>query len=133
MDRVWSQVSPRSGLPGANYRLQTGVVIEANPNPAGAHLGLPNRQASRFTAREAEIVRLIASDFSDKEVARTLGISGHTLRTHLSRLYRRNGVHSRAAAVALWILRAHSLLPGTVADFGDLSSNDDRPRVVARL
>jgi DNA-binding CsgD family transcriptional regulator len=59
---------------------------------------------SRFTPREAEIVRLIASDYSDKEVARALGISGHTLRTHLSRLYRRHGVHSRAAAVAVWLL-----------------------------
>jgi DNA-binding CsgD family transcriptional regulator len=57
----------------------------------------------RFTPREHEILRLIAADQSDKEVARALRMSHHTLRTHLSRLYRRHGVHSRAAAVAAWL------------------------------
>jgi len=73
---------------------------------AGASVAYPWPVPSglRFTPRESEIVRLIASDYSDKEVARALGISGHTLRTHLSRLYRRHGVHSRAAAVAVWLL-----------------------------
>jgi len=59
---------------------------------------------SRFTPREHEILRLIACDRSDKEIARTLCISLHTLRTHLSRLYVRHGVHSRAAAVTRWLL-----------------------------
>ena len=38
----------------------------------------------RITPRENEILRLIASDQSDKEIARALRISQHTLRTHLS-------------------------------------------------
>jgi DNA-binding CsgD family transcriptional regulator len=59
----------------------------------------------RFTPREDEILRLIACDRSDKEIARTLSMSPHTLRTHLSRLYERHGVHTRAAAVARWLLR----------------------------
>jgi DNA-binding CsgD family transcriptional regulator len=58
----------------------------------------------RFSPREAEIMRLSALDLSDKEIAVVLSISPHTLRTHISRLYRRLGVRSRAAAVALWIL-----------------------------
>ena len=58
----------------------------------------------RFSPREVEILYLIAGDSSDKEIATALGISIHTLRTHLSRLYRRHGVHSRAAAVAIWLL-----------------------------
>ena len=33
-------------------------------------------------------------------------MSTHTLRTHLSRLYVRHGVHSRAAAVARWLVRS---------------------------
>jgi hypothetical protein len=49
-------------------------------------------------------MRLSALDLSDKEIAVVLSISPHTLRTHISRLYRRLGVRSRAAAVALWIL-----------------------------
>ena len=86
-------------------------MIPATFEPAGAHLVGPIREASRFTPREVEIVRLIASDYSDKEVARVLGISGHTLRTHLSRIYRRHGVHSRAAAVARWMLSPDAAVP----------------------
>jgi DNA-binding CsgD family transcriptional regulator len=62
------------------------------------------RRPIRFSPREAEIMRLSALDLSDKEIAVVLSISPHTLRTHISRLYRRLGVRSRAAAVALWIL-----------------------------
>lgn len=49
-------------------------------------------------------MRQSALDLSDKEIAVVLSISPHTLRTHISRLYQRLGVRSRAAAVALWIL-----------------------------
>jgi len=65
--------------------------------------GADNRPSARFSPREVEILSLIARDFSDKEIAVTLAISLHTLRTHLSRLYRRHGLHSRAAAVAIWL------------------------------
>ena len=58
----------------------------------------------RLSPREHEILRLIACDRSDKEIARTLRMSPHTLRTHLSRVYQRYRLHSRAAAVALWLL-----------------------------
>jgi DNA-binding CsgD family transcriptional regulator len=62
------------------------------------------RSRISFSPRETEILRLIASDLSDKEVAEVLSISQHTLRTHLSRLFQRHNVHSRAAAVAIWLL-----------------------------
>jgi DNA-binding CsgD family transcriptional regulator len=73
----------------------------AVPLQADGSLGQPI--ALGFTPREYEILRLIASDRSDKQIAQALQISPHTLRTHLSRLYRRHGVHSRAAAVAAWL------------------------------
>jgi DNA-binding CsgD family transcriptional regulator len=70
---------------------------------SGKHLGVDNVPPAGFSRREVEILYLIAGDFSDKEIALTLGMSPHTLRTHLSRLYRKHGVHSRAAAVATWL------------------------------
>jgi len=69
---------------------------------SGDHLE-DDRPPAGFSRREVEILHLIAGDFSDKEIAVTLGMSPHTLRTHLSRLYRRHRVHSRAAAVAAWL------------------------------
>ncbi len=71
---------------------------------SGNHVDADQSPPARFSPREAEILRLIAGDLSDKEIARTLRISVHTLRTHLGRVYHRHGVHSRAAAVAVWLL-----------------------------
>ena len=56
-----------------------------------------------FSTREAEIVELISLGFEDKEIAVRLGISRRTVRTHLERLFSDLEIHSRAAAVALWM------------------------------
>lgn len=53
-----------------------------------------------ITPREAEILNLIAGGLADKEIARRLGISSRTVRTHLERLFKRLDVHSRAQALA---------------------------------
>ena len=58
--------------------------------------------AARFTPRQAEIVSLIASGHSDKQIAVALGVSPRTVRTQLERLYLVNGLHSRAEAVNVW-------------------------------
>lgn len=57
----------------------------------------------RFTVRQSQIVEMAARDISDKEIARLLGISRGTVRTHLARLYTTQGLHSKAAAVAAWL------------------------------
>lgn len=58
-----------------------------------------------YTRRQEEILALVASDMSDKEIARSLGVSCGTVRTHLRRLFTDRGLHSRAAAVAEWLRR----------------------------
>ncbi|HEV8656618.1 MAG TPA: LuxR C-terminal-related transcriptional regulator [Candidatus Limnocylindria bacterium] len=59
--------------------------------------------APLFSARESEIVELIALGFGDKQIAARLGISQRTVRTHLERLFDDLQIRSRAAAVALWM------------------------------
>jgi len=54
--------------------------------------------------RQTDILMLVAADRSDKQIAFTLGISRRTVRTHLERFYRTHSVHSRAAAVARWLI-----------------------------
>lgn len=56
-----------------------------------------------LTDRQSDIIKLIAAGYTDKELARQLGISSGTLRTYLDRLFRRFGVRSRAALVARWL------------------------------
>ena len=58
-----------------------------------------------LTARECEILALLASGQSNKELARTLGISPNTVKTHLARLYEKLGVQKRVQAIekARWL------------------------------
>ena len=53
------------------------------------------RTALRLPSRELQIIQHICDDEADEAVARALGISASTVRTHLQRLYRRLGVHGR--------------------------------------
>jgi DNA-binding NarL/FixJ family response regulator len=55
------------------------------------------------TPRQAQILGLVASGLSDKEIASHLGISPRTIQSHLDRLYLEHGLHKRAAAVAAWL------------------------------
>jgi DNA-binding CsgD family transcriptional regulator len=52
-----------------------------------------------LTARESEVLRLIAFGCTYSQVARRLGVSLHTVTSHVKNLYRKLGVHSAAAAV----------------------------------
>jgi DNA-binding CsgD family transcriptional regulator len=56
--------------------------------------------SAAVTARQLEILRLVARGMTSKEIARHEGISLHTVNTHVRRARRALGVGTRAAAVA---------------------------------
>lgn len=58
-----------------------------------------------LTAREQEILQLLASGQSNKEMARVLNISPNTVKTHVARLYEKLSVQRRMQAVekARWL------------------------------
>ncbi|MEU8849574.1 response regulator transcription factor [Streptomyces sp. NPDC048564] len=53
-----------------------------------------------LSAREREVLALVAKGTSNREIARELFISEATVKTHLTHLYAKLGVKDRAAAVA---------------------------------
>jgi len=53
----------------------------------------------RLTARESQVLRLIASGCTYSQTADRLGISLHTVNTHIKNLYRKLDVHCAARAV----------------------------------
>jgi ATP/maltotriose-dependent transcriptional regulator MalT len=55
---------------------------------------------SKLSAREIEVLRLVAEGLSDKEIAERLFLSGHTVHRHISNIRTKLGLPSRAAAVA---------------------------------
>ncbi len=60
------------------------------------------------TDRQAQILELASRGQSDKEIAIAIGLSVHTVRTHLQRLYRAEGIANRAEAVAVWLAQQES-------------------------
>jgi DNA-binding CsgD family transcriptional regulator len=53
----------------------------------------------RLTPRQNDLLQLVAAGHTNTKVARQLGISEGTVRTHLENIYERLGVSSRTAAV----------------------------------
>jgi ATP/maltotriose-dependent transcriptional regulator MalT len=58
------------------------------PTPAG------------LTAREVEVLRLVAEGKTNREIAKALVLSDHTVRRHLQNIFNKIGVSSRAGATA---------------------------------
>jgi DNA-binding NarL/FixJ family response regulator len=56
-----------------------------------------------LTAREREVLNLLARGMSNREIAEQLVITNKTVKNHLSRIYEKIGAHSRAEAIALWL------------------------------
>jgi ATP/maltotriose-dependent transcriptional regulator MalT len=67
---------------------------------AAAIPGRPDRIAG-LTAREAEVLRLVAAGMSNRQIGQALAISQYTVARHLQNMFVKLGVSSRAAATAI--------------------------------
>ncbi|MCX4589144.1 response regulator transcription factor [Streptomyces sp. NBC_01340] len=61
----------------------------------------PASAQDSLSAREREVLALVAKGTPNREIARILFISEATVKTHLTHLYAKLGVNDRAAAVAV--------------------------------
>jgi ATP/maltotriose-dependent transcriptional regulator MalT len=66
---------------------------------------LPTRDGDRplageLTDRELEVIRLVATGSTNREIAVTMSISAHTVARHLQNIFVKLGVSSRTAATA---------------------------------
>lgn len=55
----------------------------------------------KLSARQTQVLLLFGQGLSRDEIARKLGVRYYTVSEHLKKIYRRLGVHNRAAAMAL--------------------------------
>jgi DNA-binding NarL/FixJ family response regulator len=63
-----------------------------------------------LTAREQQVLHLLADGLSNSELASVLKLSEHTIKNHLFRIYDKLGVSTRMEAV-LYALTPHNTLP----------------------
>jgi DNA-binding CsgD family transcriptional regulator len=67
---------------------------------AGGRSAQPSSRVSdTLTARERDVLAMISQGFSNKSIARALGISPETVKTHVKRIFLKLAVNTRAEAV----------------------------------
>ena len=106
--------SPRPIGPGRTVRLtfmrgpgpdfterDRAVLTLLRPHLHQAYLDAERRRhpVPRLTPRQADLLHLVAAGHTNAQIARRLGISEGTVRTHLENIYERLHVSSRTAAV----------------------------------
>ena len=82
---------PRDQLVAAVRELMNGSPRTYIDAPHGSQLSLTNR--------ETDVLALVADGLTNRAVARKLGISEATVKTHLAHVYTKLGVLDRATAV----------------------------------
>ena len=77
------------------------VLTLMRPHLVQAYLDAKRRRhpVPQLTPRQKDLLRLLAAGHTNTQIARRLGISEGTVRTHLENIYERLHVSSRAAAV----------------------------------
>ena len=66
---------------------------------SGMPLAISDPAAEQLTMRERDVLELVSQGLSNKQIARQLQISEHTVKFHLSSLFAKLGVSSRTEAV----------------------------------
>jgi DNA-binding NarL/FixJ family response regulator len=73
---------------------------EPDARRAAALLGTRSARPGGLTAREVEVLRLVAAGRTNREIASELVLSDHTVARHLNNIFAKVGVSTRAAATA---------------------------------
>lgn len=96
---VVKSVSP-SDIAAVLRQVATGAVFHA-PSAATGGASAPRLEPAgpELTERERAILRSIARGSTTAEISRELFISEHTVKFHLTNVYRKLGVSNRAAAI----------------------------------
>ena len=88
--------------PGPDFSERDRALLTLlRPHLEQAYLEADRRRhpVPRLTPRQNDLLRLLAAGHTNSQIARRLGISEGTVRTHLENIYERLGVSSRTAAV----------------------------------
>jgi len=107
-------------MPVSRFASSLRVAVEGQvvlPRRLTSTVGRPADQdgwallASQLTARERETLNLLAEGLSGTEIAKALGISTNTVRTHIQSILTKLQVHSRLEAAAVALRRGLVRLP----------------------
>ena len=102
-DEVRSEIHPLSGVKG---RLNESLAPALRAGPDGTRkLGLDANESAALSQRELSVINGLAQGLVYKQIADELGVSIHTVRNYIRRIYEKLHVQSRTEAVAKYFLK----------------------------
>jgi DNA-binding NarL/FixJ family response regulator len=110
--QIWASNEQLAYLVSSVSRPKSTDVTDSNGRPL-------------LTAREQQVLHLLADGLSNLELATVLRLSEHTIKNHLFRIYDKLGVSNRMEAV-LYALTPRNTLPATTAGRTAIPSNKVR-------
>jgi DNA-binding NarL/FixJ family response regulator len=96
IEQIQAGGAPISALLARMLLKRFRTETEADPMSPGTPLA---RQV--LSSREVDVLKLVAQGYVNKEIARKLDISSHTVGSHIKNLYRKLSVHSRVQVVRI--------------------------------
>jgi non-specific serine/threonine protein kinase len=102
-EAVWTTAWAEGRAMSPEQAIEYALEQVATPEPAA-----PEPYPAGLSAREIEVLRLVATGLTNAEVAEKLFISPRTVNWHLGSIYRKLGFHSRAEATRFAV--EHGLL-----------------------
>ncbi|MFF2810646.1 response regulator [Streptomyces sp. NPDC058000] len=103
-----------SGEAGLSPKIQR-RLLERIAEPARSRPQPPDEPPDGLTAREVEVLRLVAEGQTNPEIARTLHVSTATVKTHINNLFAKAGLRDRAQAIHYAYRHGLADPPGTSA------------------
>ena len=92
----------------ATGRLASALARHPGPAPADVTAAIPGQSGQPLTAREVDVLRLVARGATNREIAAQLFLSEGTVKNHISRILARLGLRDRTHAAIY--ARDHGLL-----------------------
>jgi DNA-binding CsgD family transcriptional regulator len=89
-------------------------------------------RALRLSPRELEIAMLVFDDLKELAIARELGISHHTVHTHLERLFKKLRVASRTGLLVHIFATYMNLFPGSRSRLPSAQRRSPRCPLISR-
>ena len=116
--RAWAQLLKEAGaleLSRAVAAVDAGLIVVQPPllrrlTSPGAGMALAEDSVETLTAREHEVLQLVAQGLPNKTIALRLGISEHTVKFHVTSILGKLGAASRTEAVRLGARRGLIIL-----------------------
>ncbi len=96
--------APHAHVLGRDARVEDVVAALTKPPSAPRETSVVEKpswieQLESLTPRERSVLKLLGAGLSMEDIAARLGVSDHTIRTHIGRLYAKLGCHSRLEVV----------------------------------